>query len=291
MKIAVTGHRPTKLGGYRMPNPVSEAVGSLLVQYFNTTQPEEVITGMALGFDQWVAWICSEMSIPFAAYIPCDNFDSRWPPSAQQEYQFLLTRASRIVQVSPGVRYSPNLMQIRNIRMVNDGDKLLGLWNGTPGGTANCLQYARSCGKPIDFLPLPVEIWDQAREWEQSHLRRFRAAPEPVLGRPLHLRRRPRSNIVDELIAERPNENHDVLPIPVPRLTDEFPLPAPPPENLPGTERLRVTAEQLTSLLGDDILRELVRQNRHHLVQEAPPKAAVSTEDRFAIRRKVDLDE
>ena len=363
MKIAGTGHRPDKLGGYRTPNVVSDAIGALLQQYLERERPEEVITGMALGFDQMLAWTCLEMGIPFAAYIPCDNFDSRWPEQSRETFRHLMEHAARIVRVSPGEPYHPTLMQRRNARMVDDADKVIALWNGTTGGTANCIRYANSVRKPIDYLPLPVEIWDQAREWEESRLRRNRPSAVPAFGRPLHLRRRQAP-----LLSEEPNDNNDVLPglrvtitpvtpvsVPfdpnrpiidirgmpedivrqlqtelrnarndrqrqqameryrrrrevllsrigedtrpveerVPRLTDEFPLPPPPPSEATPAERARVLAEQLREHIPDDVMRELVRQNRSMIPRERPQNTVHNTqqEDRFTPRRKLDIDD
>lgn len=40
-------------------------------------------------------------------------------------------------------------MQIRNQWMVDRADQVIGIWDGTSGGTANCLEYATSKNKPI----------------------------------------------------------------------------------------------------------------------------------------------
>lgn len=313
MKIAGTGHRPDKLCGYRVPNAMSDCVGNLLRQYLLRERPEEVITGMALGFDQWLAWMCIELNIPFAAYIPCDNFDSRWPDYSREQFRHLMQRAARVVQVSPGEPYHASLMQRRNARMVDDTDKVVSLWNGSPGGTANCIRYAMAVGKPIDQLPVPVEVWDQAREWEQRNVRRNRPPTEPVWGRPVHLQRRRRSNIVDQLIQEqRANENRDIFapefevritpvepvsrpfrpeariaPAPAPRLTDEFPV------AVPASTSPADVADALRQHINEDVMRELVRQNRHLLLREQPQTKIKSTDnlDRFTPRRKIDLDE
>jgi uncharacterized phage-like protein YoqJ len=300
MKLAVTGHRPNKLGGYRVPNPVSDAVGQLLLQYFERERPEEVITGMALGFDQWVAWVCVEMNIPFAAYIPCDSFTSRWSQMQVQEYQDLLPRARRVVFVSPGEGYSPALMQVRSVRMVNDADKVLALWNGTAGGTANCIRYARSVPKPIDYLPLPVELWDHAREWEVAN-RRPRAATTPVIGRPSRIRRRrpPIVSQVARLAEEVRIEEIDVPARPLragwrvaetteprPSLMDPFPLPEVPED---PQRRARAMADILRNQLADDVLQALVDAVRP--TPDPPKPQTDNTEDKFSPRRKLDFDE
>ena len=43
-------------------------------------------------------------------------------------------------------------MQERNKWMVDHCDEVLALWNGTSGGTSNCVAYANKIGKPINNL-------------------------------------------------------------------------------------------------------------------------------------------
>jgi len=46
-------------------------------------------------------------------------------------------------------------MQTRNIWMVDNCDLVLALWDGSDGGTGNCIKYANKIGKPI------VNLWDK----------------------------------------------------------------------------------------------------------------------------------
>jgi uncharacterized phage-like protein YoqJ len=156
-KVAVTGHRPNKLSfcydhdGKAFGKLVGVATGAL-----EQLRPVEVITGMALGWDQAVAEACIQLRIPFAAYLPFADQDFKWPKKSREYWEGLLAFAARTVIVSAG-RYSASKMQIRNERMVDDGDLLLALWNRTPGGTGNCVEYARSKNRLI------LNVW---RRWE-----------------------------------------------------------------------------------------------------------------------------
>jgi uncharacterized phage-like protein YoqJ len=40
-------------------------------------------------------------------------------------------------------------MQIRNEWMVDRADQVIAIWDGTSGGTANCVEYATKMNKPI----------------------------------------------------------------------------------------------------------------------------------------------
>lgn len=152
--VAVTGHRPDKLGGYKVPNEMYDLVVAGLVQAFEEFKPAYVLTGMALGVDQWAAEICLNMGIPFVAAVPFDDQDKIWPPHSKAKYQWLLAKAFQVVKVSQGP-FSPQKMQARNQWMVNSAHMVIAVWNGTQGGTANCLGYANQVGKKIHYVPLP----------------------------------------------------------------------------------------------------------------------------------------
>lgn len=166
MILTVTGHRPPRVGGYKTPNPVYDAIMEALDRSLVDMRPELVITGMALGVDQWVAELCIQNDIPFLAAIPMDNFDAKWIPESRTHYQLLLSLAQRIHVVSPGVPYRSELMNIRNRWMVDQGDQVLAVYDGlgaTEGsGTANTISYASRVGKHVDIVQLAPEVWQMA---------------------------------------------------------------------------------------------------------------------------------
>jgi hypothetical protein len=125
---------------------------------------------MALGVDQWVAKLCIDNDIPFTAAIPFDGFESRWPERSQLEYRRLLEKADIIHVVSPGVLYSPGLLQTRNRWMIDNSHGLLAVFNGLSGGTANCINYARTVGRWIHYAQIPDDIWAEARVMEEGLL-------------------------------------------------------------------------------------------------------------------------
>lgn len=157
MILAFTGHRPNKLGGYFEPNPVSNRVKKFLRAELEKLKPDRAITGMAQGVDQWAAAICLLMGIPYVAAIPFVGQEMAWPESAKKRWRYLLGRAAEVVLVNEGF-YSPAKMQKRNMWMVNHCDVLLAVWDGTAGGTANCIRYAEQKKKQIVFInPYPIE--------------------------------------------------------------------------------------------------------------------------------------
>lgn len=151
MIVAFTGHRPDKLGGYKLPNPIYNNVCRQIDATLRDLKPEKIITGMALGVDQWAAMIAHKLNIPYLAAIPFENQESKWPEVSQKTFRLLRKLAAEEVIVSPGA-YSIDKMQIRNIWMVDHCDKLIAIWDGTKGGTGNCIEYAKSINKDILYI-------------------------------------------------------------------------------------------------------------------------------------------
>ncbi len=148
MILAVTGHRPNKLGGYTVPNVYYNSVMEGLDRAFLELRPTRVRIGMALGVDQWAAELCHFNGIPFDACIPCDNYASQWPVHSQIKYRQILQTAASIQIISPGP-YASWKMQRRNEWMVDNSECLVAVWDGSSGGTANCVRYAQSINRRV----------------------------------------------------------------------------------------------------------------------------------------------
>ena len=148
---AVTGHRPNKIGGYNPHAPLrlaireelKKTVRQLIGEGYNT-----FISGMALGVDQDFAKVVLDLKNEFphirmVAAVPFAGQDGNWPEDSRLAYRDLLARCDEIVYVcEPG--YSAWKMQRRNEWMVDHASVLIAVWNGTPGGTANCVRYAQT---------------------------------------------------------------------------------------------------------------------------------------------------
>lgn len=150
MVVAFTGHRPNKLGGYH-PNPLRDFVVSALRKKLEELRPTFAISGMALGVDTWAAELCVELKIPFIAALPFEKQCEAWPEESQRRWYDLLKLAHRVHVVSPG-EYAANKMQIRNRWMVDHATDLIAVWDGTPGGTANCVGYAWARNSPLHHI-------------------------------------------------------------------------------------------------------------------------------------------
>lgn len=143
--LACTGHRPDKLGGHSAElDEKLEFLASIVLQRL---VPDQVLTGMALGWDQAIARAAFKLTIPYIAVVPFPNQPSFWPPEAIKSYRHLLNRASTVKMI--GQDYSPQVMQQRNEWLVDNSEGLIALHSGAPGGTANCIRYARAKRKKI----------------------------------------------------------------------------------------------------------------------------------------------
>lgn len=151
MIICGTGHRPNKLGGYGMAADVR--LVNLAEDWLEENRPDKVISGMALGWDTALACAAFNLDIPFIAAIPFEGQESRWPIESQKRFRTLLGVAEQVVYVcEPG--YAPWKMQKRNEWMVDNCDRVLALWDGSDGGTGNCIKYTNKVGKPI------INLWE-----------------------------------------------------------------------------------------------------------------------------------
>jgi len=139
--LAGTGHRPDKLGGYgaRVSARLVDLARVVLVKH----RPDEVISGMALGWDTALALAAIELGIPLTAAVPFEGQERKWRPEQQEQFRAILALATTVVIVSPG-GYAVWKMQTRNEWMVDRATGVLALWNGSGGGTGNCIEYART---------------------------------------------------------------------------------------------------------------------------------------------------
>lgn len=146
--VGITGHRPDKLGGWRWCPTHAKVINDLRRAIIHL-RPGYIITGMALGVDQWAAEIAIELGVPFIAAVPFDGQEGTWPPAAQNKYRQILSNAYRIYTVSPGP-YEAWKMAERNKWVVANCHKLLAVWDGSrDGGTSHCVDYAERVGREI----------------------------------------------------------------------------------------------------------------------------------------------
>jgi uncharacterized phage-like protein YoqJ len=156
--LAGTGHRPDKLNKeYDLKGPLTKAIAAEVYKLFEVLEPSEVISGMAIGFDMILAVCAIRAGIPLTAAIPFAGQELKWPEPSQVLYRRILEEKS----VSPIIvcegPYAAWKMQRRNEFMVDRADEIIACWDGTDGGTGNCVKYAMSKKKKINRIN-PLEL-------------------------------------------------------------------------------------------------------------------------------------
>lgn len=168
--IAFTGHRPKDLCGYAT-QPYMEFVRGLadyLASICPADEPLRVITGGAQGVDQLAFWAADlaknkKRNITNVVYVPFPGQSSVWKETgsfSQKEYADMIAAADdvRYLSEKPGTKSGiVQALHHRNHMMVDAADELLAVYKGSDyenesGGTAECMRYAASKGKPIRIL-------------------------------------------------------------------------------------------------------------------------------------------
>lgn len=183
--ICFTGHRPDKLiGGYDLNTPRAKLLAKKLIHLLERLIEEKnvktFISGGALGFDQ-IAFMCVHHlkkkypDIQNILAVPFEQQAKNWKNKNDLlRYERMKKVADKIVYVDTLKEYIPKgnkvktgefsgaKMQLRNQYMVDCADFVIAAWDGTSGGTKNCVDYASKKNKPIYRL-------DPKNEFELVH--------------------------------------------------------------------------------------------------------------------------
>jgi uncharacterized phage-like protein YoqJ len=145
MIVAFTGHRPDKIDA--RINQVSDAIQKFLEE----NKPKHVVIGMADGVDLLAGAWARRLAIPYTAAIPFRDHVPSYDSVRSGHYHQILKDASKIEFICEGP-YAVWKYQKRNEWMVDHSDLLAAVWDNSPGGTANCINYAKQVGKDIRYL-------------------------------------------------------------------------------------------------------------------------------------------
>lgn len=156
-RCCFTGHRPEKLDCNEAAIKVmlNHAIEQAIQDGFVT-----FISGMARGVDIWASELLLEHraatpSLHLICALPYSGFERRWSPQWQTRYQAILQQADLIKTICPS--YSITAFQQRNEWMVDHSSRLIAIYNGSPGGTRNTIEYAKR--KKLD-----IAIYDPGDE-------------------------------------------------------------------------------------------------------------------------------
>ena len=155
-----TGHRPDKLGGYNYNTPknlkIKEKIKDECINLIENFNVDTFVCGGALGFDQMAFEVFYNLkkiypNLKLIVAIPFEKQDCKWIKSSIDYYRNQLTQADELVYVDTLKEYSifgytegiyyPAKMQKRNEYMVDISDYIITFFDGTNGGTKNCINY------------------------------------------------------------------------------------------------------------------------------------------------------
>ena len=161
MVCAFTGHRPEHLPwGEDETDPRCLALKALLRRALRALSARgytRFLCGMARGCDLYFAEAVLALrdagELPEAelvAMLPCPSQPARWDGRTRARYAALLGRCAEVRVLEP--EYSPGCMLRRNRAMVDAADVLLTVFDGSEGGTAATIRYAKR--RSVELLPL-----------------------------------------------------------------------------------------------------------------------------------------
>jgi len=155
--VCFTGHRPQTLKF--LWNEECEMCKNLKMQIKNTIteliEKENAIhfiSGMALGVDMICAEIVLELKktypqITLECAIPCETQAAKWTEKYRDRYFNTIIASDKETLLQ--THYTADCMMKRNKYMVDKSDIVVAVWNGSKGGTANTVNYAKQSGKTI----------------------------------------------------------------------------------------------------------------------------------------------
>lgn len=119
-------------------------------------KPACVLSGVALGTDQFAANIALSVHIPVIAVVPFAGQEATWGVADKNRYHHILKLCEFVHVVCEGGYNGPQdnwKFQARNEVIVDNCDLLLAVWDGVEkGGTWNCIKYARGVGREIRYI-------------------------------------------------------------------------------------------------------------------------------------------
>lgn len=165
IKVAIVGHRPDKLGGYRADVSHLEAEVLRVVEKLQELHPDAELVdlcGGAQGADQIGARVFFRKNLPYLLIKPFEGQEKRWPKKAQEKYGNLETHARETIVVSEvnDENYGKVVSALykRNQFMIDKADYVVAIWNGDKkGGTAHAIGYAHKHKKPTVIISIDDE--------------------------------------------------------------------------------------------------------------------------------------
>ncbi len=153
--VSFTGHRPESFENYSEENDAIIDIKNRLYDQIKSAISQGYVYfagGGARGADIWVGEAVIKLKkiyphIKLVTIIPHENQAKSWSHSWQERYDNLMENSDFVAVVSPGFSYAS--FHIRNRFLVDHSSLLIGVYNGSKGGTQSTLEYAQKKEKKI----------------------------------------------------------------------------------------------------------------------------------------------
>ena len=147
-----TGHRPEKCKGTEADIRVQlkERIQVAIDEGYTT-----FITGMAAGVDTWAAQEVLEVkatnsNIKLICAVPFPGVEKNRTLEEQELFKLIFSKADETVFICK--KHQRWCFHARDEWMVNHSSKVIAVFNGSPGGTEETINYAKAQGRIIDFI-------------------------------------------------------------------------------------------------------------------------------------------
>lgn len=164
-----TGHRPGKYGHYDIKHeknkPIIKALTDTIELVIREENVHRFISGGALGVDTLAFYSVHKLKekypdIKNILSLPFEQQDKIWSAEQKKWYRKMIELADEVIYVDTLDEYKikdvavgeyhPVKMQKRNEYMVDNSYVVIAFWDGSSGGTGNCVRYARKqCGQRV----------------------------------------------------------------------------------------------------------------------------------------------
>lgn len=157
MQLAITGHRPNKLGN------TLAATALAIGRAYEILMPEYVFEGQADGADLLAANTAWRLDIPYQAVLPFAGHRRMMKtPYWRGMWDGAREHADTVMTLDPSETYPGHwCMFNRNHYMVDEADEVLAIFDGEfgRGGTQETVRYAMKKDKPVHVIdPVTLEL-------------------------------------------------------------------------------------------------------------------------------------
>ena len=152
--LCFTGHRPDKLGTRRDIDELRLQLHMRIVQAISEGFTD-FYCGMAMGTDILAGELVIALQrqypeLRLIAVLPFPEQSKGWPADWKRRWSALLYQADEQVVLYPS--YRQGCFHARNRYMVDHAQRVIAVYNGSPGGTRMTVEYARKKGVPVDLI-------------------------------------------------------------------------------------------------------------------------------------------